>query len=380
MVEDQKNKSSNGATNGPEQLISQIAQMAGNFHDHFIEDVKLLQTEIEKILLHKQQLENDLEQNEQQNEKLAQEISENQAEFEKQNQHINQELKSVQKQANNEISNLQSQLIISEEESRELREILNSAHESLKDFKSDCADLNQQNKQLLLEKEDIEDQINILRKKHQKLDKRHAVYKKQKIGIINKLRKENKEQIEDNKTVVDQRNLLKEEFSQQEEKFQILLDENDILKSEKEVLSIELEKIDERAQREQVQSRVEMITQLSDHLSKLSVLAGEEPQEVMGLNIESVYKDLLDWIASIIGEKPKPFPNSGDCDPDGTLWLDAEQEDLTVLIEKYDWSNIRPFENLPDGDRFRPFRVMRRGWQVNGKVLKRAKIKLIDIE
>ena len=376
-------------------------QMLTDFMDDIYGELDILQEEViniqEQNQLNVKELEDvrsQLDQAEQQNNQLSQKLITAKQQLDQQKQNFESELSELHQANDDKKRMFESKLAESHEKNLNLQEEIEASTHSYTSLNQENLQLSDQLDQAIQEKiaattaeanllndvEVIKSQLEKLEEENQSLSEKLKKTETQVRSIRQKKIWERKKLDKARKVAEAQCDDLRKELSQFEERIHSLEFEHDALRSDKEVLRIEYEKFEEKARREQDHAQWEIMVQLSDYLSKLSALAGKEPQEVKGLNIESVYKDLLDWLTDSIGEKPKPFPMSKECDVDGTLWLDADQQNLELLTEMYDWSNERPFENLPSGERMIPFRVMRRGWRVKDGVLMRARVASIDIE
>jgi len=147
----------------------------------------------------------------------------------------------------------------------------------------------------------------------------------------------------------------------------------EICESARQQLILQIEELQQEARRIREQSGWETASTLVPVLTKLSTLAGLEPQQTKGLSERAVFEEFRDLIARKAGGRLEAFPTKQEM-TDKRLWLDPDQIDLADLLERYDWSPDHPFEGLPEGQRRLAFRVSRRGWSVGGRVLARARV------
>jgi len=153
----------------------------------------------------------------------------------------------------------------------------------------------------------------------------------------------------------------------------------EICKSARDQLAKQVEDLQQAVRKEREQSGWEVVTRLTAVLTKLSALANQEPDQVLGLSERAVFEEFRSELGRAAGGRLEPFPRKKEI-VDNLLWLDADQNGLEALQARYDWSPERPFEGLSPGDRRIPFRLSRRGWSVSDRVLQRAHIVPVALE
>jgi len=152
-----------------------------------------------------------------------------------------------------------------------------------------------------------------------------------------------------------------------------------ICQSAREVLRRQKEQLEQSSRHARDEYELEVATRLSPMLASLSALAGLEPNETQGLSARPVFEDFRRLVKQAAGGRLESFPAKSELTGD-FLRLDADTVGLESLMERYDWAGERPFEGLPIGQRKRAFRLSRRGWIVNNRVVARAFVTAVPDE
>ena len=309
-----KPQPSNNEVSNPQELkkkIKDFVPMVADFMDHIDGVLDILQEEVintqEQNQHNVKELEDvrsQLDQAEQQKNQLSQELSTAKQQIDQQEQNFEHELSELRQENDDEKRMFESKLAKANEKILNLQEEIEESTQCYTSLKQENVQLSDQLDQVNQEKKvaitaeanllnDVEVIKSQLEKQEEEIQSLSEKLKKTELQIQSNKKKYNGERKnleEARKAAEGQRDDLKQELSKSEERIHSIKVERDTLRSDKKVLRIEYENFEEKAHREQEHAHWEIMVQLSEHLSKLSVLVGEEPQEMRGLEIGSVYK------------------------------------------------------------------------------------------
>jgi chromosome segregation ATPase len=264
-----------------------------------------------------------------------------------------------------------------EDEKQQLTQNLEGEREEKEKLAERLETAESENQRLGGEKEQLTQELESARKENQALAERLEGMEKEKQDLerkndrlndsLRKLRNKSRRQGQANKKLKNQLDTLEGEH-------EALRWELETCCSDKEVLVLEIEQIEEKAEREKLECGLRFAKELSPLLADLSDLSGLEPESVKGLKPRSVLEKLKAWMVQATEESLVPFPSKGEMSADHTLYVDPDEVGMEPLMEKYDWQPDHPFEGLPVGERRRRFRVLRRGWRIGESILVRAHV------